>query len=113
MLAKPYRFTLALEFRKLKKEGRLINGELFGILVKRRGGQLSSRFGFVVSKLVDKRAVARHRIRRRLAEAVRLNLARIKPGNDLVFLTKKTIIGKTFKEVEAEVLRMCLVNLNR
>ena len=104
MLSRPYRFPLSREFKQLKKTGRLTNGPLFAILVKEKEGL--SRFGFVVSKLIDKRATVRHRVKRLLAEAVRLNLEKIKPGCDVVFLTKKSLPGKTFRETEAEVLRM-------
>lgn len=48
-----------------------------------------TRFAFVVSKNVDKRAVIRNRIRRVVREAVRLALPKITPGWDGVFLMRK------------------------
>jgi len=105
VLSKQYRFPLSLEFSRIKKEGKLTNGPSFGVLTRERGDQSFSRFGFVVSTRVDKRAVVRHRLKRLLAEVVRLNLAKIKPGIDSVFLVKKTMIGLEFKQVEGEVLQ--------
>ena len=45
-----------------------------------------TRFAVVVSKKVDKTAVGRNRIRRRLYEAVRLNFAKVKQPRDYVFV---------------------------
>ena len=106
MLAKPYRFPISRQFNILKKEGRLVNGSLFGLLVKNRPDNSLPRFGFVVSLKIDKRSVARHRLKRLLSEAVRLNLEKIKGGSDIIFLAKRTLSGKTFTEVETEVMAL-------
>lgn len=100
MLPKSYRFPLSTEFGRIKKEGQMINGSLFGLLIAKGYG---TRFGFVISTKIDKRAVARHRVKRLLAEAVRANLKKIKPGYDFVFLAKKSVVGKSFEEVKKEV----------
>jgi ribonuclease P protein component len=103
MLPKNYRFPLATEFEEIKKEGKLTNYMFLGVLAKKHQDQLFSRFGFVVSLKIDKRSVVRHRLKRLLAEAVRHNLRRIKPGFDVVFLTKKNLIGKDLGQVEGAV----------
>lgn len=48
-----------------------------------------SRFGFVVSKKIDKRAVLRNRIKRTLRNCLQECLAEIKPGIDFLFIVKK------------------------
>lgn len=105
MLPKRDRLPLTTEFDRIKKEGRMINGPLFGLLIATPapGGAGQTRFGFIVSTKIDKRSVVRHRIKRLLSEAIRFNLEKIKPGYDLVFLAKKEIIGKSFEEVKKEV----------
>jgi len=106
VLPKSHRLPLKSEFGRIKKEGRIINGPFFGLLVA-KNHQNQSRFGLVVSTNVDKRSVVRHRIKRLLSEAVRVILNRIEPGWDFVFLGKKGAEGKSFKEVQKAV-EFCL-----
>lgn len=107
MLSKKHRFPLTTEFDRIKKQGRIINGPLFGLLVAKppttNHQPQATRFGFIISTKIDKRSVVRHRIKRLLSEAARLNLDKIKHGHDFVFLAKKEIIGKSFREVKKEV----------
>jgi ribonuclease P protein component len=58
-----------------------------------------SRFGFVVSKRLGK-AVQRNRIKRRMREAIRLRMAHIKPGFDLVFIARQPIQQAGYGEIE-------------
>jgi ribonuclease P protein component len=48
-----------------------------------------SRFGFVVSKKIDKRATARNRIKRTFRACIEEALENIKPGLDFLFIVKK------------------------
>ncbi|MDP3987614.1 MAG: ribonuclease P protein component [Candidatus Levybacteria bacterium] len=52
---------------------------------------LYSRFGFVVSKKVEKRAVVRNRIKRIFRKCLEDNLEEIKKGLDVLFIIKKNI----------------------
>ena len=61
-----------------------------------------SRFGFVVSKKIDKRAVVRNRTRRVLRSIVEDLFPDIKTGFDLLFIIKKPIEKRT-EELEKEV----------
>lgn len=45
-----------------------------------------SRFGFVVSKKVDKRAVVRNQVSRKFQHSIKELLPRITPGYDLLFI---------------------------
>ena len=58
-----------------------------------------SRFGFVVSKRIGK-AVQRNKIKRRMREATRLRLAKIKPGFDLVFIARQPIAQASYADIE-------------
>lgn len=54
-----------------------------------------SRFGFVVSKKIDTRAVVRNRTRRVLRSVIEDMLEDIQPSFDLLFILKKPIEERT------------------
>ncbi len=58
-----------------------------------------SRFGFVVSKRLGK-AVQRNKIKRRMREATRVRLSRIKPGFDLIFIARPPITQVEYPGIE-------------
>ncbi len=58
-------------------------------------GLLYSRFGFVVSKAIDKHAVVRNRTRRVLRSFIEEKLNTITPGYDFLFILRRTIAEKT------------------
>jgi len=62
-----------------------------------------SRFAFVVSTKVAKRAVDRNRMKRVSRESVHHLLPTIKSGYDIVFVVKKNFADKTEIEVEKEL----------
>lgn len=62
-----------------------------------------SRIGFIVSKKVSKKAVERNRTKRLFREAVRLDVARIKPGHDLVFIVLNSAKEKDLTEIKKEI----------
>ena len=64
---------------------------------------IDSRIGFIVSKKVSKKAVERNRIKRLFREAVRLDMARIKPGYDLVFIALNSAKEKDLTEIKKEI----------
>lgn len=105
MLPKNYRFPLRTDFTSAKKKGKIFQDKLFGLIVADQlpGAAANSRFAFIVSKKISKKAVQRNRIRRILSEQVRLLLPKIKPGFDNIFLVKKDILGKTSADVGREV----------
>lgn len=47
-----------------------------------------SRFAIIVSRRIDKRAVVRNRLKRRLGEAVRALTGKIKPGNAILITAR-------------------------
>lgn len=62
-----------------------------------------SRFAFVISTKVDKRATKRNLVKRRLREIVRLRLKKIRGGYDIVFIAQKGIVERPYKELEKQV----------
>ena len=109
MLPKQYRLPLRTEFNRLKKEGKLFQGKLCSLLVSHsreagpRFARQPSRFAFIVSNKIHKKATKRNKIRRLLSEAVWQFLPEIKPGSEGVFLVKKSIIGANYQQIKQEV----------
>lgn len=62
-----------------------------------------NRFGFVVSKKVDKRAVIRNKVKRMLRGEIELKFEEIKKGFDILFMLNKEIVNATKDEI-GEVL---------
>lgn len=102
MLPKQYRLPLRTELVRVQEEGRIFQGRLFSLLVAKREKNRPSRFAFIISTKVHKKATKRNRARRLLVEAIRELLPKIKPGFDCVFLAKKPIIGKESVEIKKE-----------
>lgn len=106
MLPKKHRLMLSKDFEILKNQGRRINGPLFNLIVAKRDENQPPRFGFVVSRKIDKKAVRRNRCKRLLREATRPFLSSAKPGYDVLLLAKKPLKEKSFGETEEEMRRM-------
>ncbi len=65
-----------------------------------------SRFGFVVSKKISKKAVERNRAKRLMSEAIRLTDEKIKPGFDVVFISRVGIVNKSMGEIKESVEKL-------
>ncbi len=64
-----------------------------------------SRYGFVVSKKIDKRAVVRNRLKRSIRSCIEQSITQIKPGYDMLFiLRKKSLEEKNMCEVVIKLL---------
>lgn len=103
MLPRKHRLPLRTDLVRVQEKGKLFQGRLFSLLVAKRKKLETSRFGFIISTKIHKKATKRNRARRLLVEAIRNLLPKIKPGFDCVFLAKKTIIGKELREIKKEV----------
>ena len=103
MLAKKYRFHSRGGVRHTYQKGKTIRSpKLSLIYVKNdRGFQ---RFGVVVSKKIEKSAVGRNRIRRRLYEAIRAELPTYSAKNDCLFVVySKDLLTLSFADLQALV----------
>jgi ribonuclease P protein component len=61
-----------------------------------------NRYRIIVSKKVSKKAVVRNKIKRRIREILRC--LDIKPGYDIVVITNKEIVDKSFQEIKQMLL---------
>lgn len=76
------------DFQRLARKGRSVSVPAITLKYIPNGLQFS-RFGFVVSVKTDKRAVVRNRVKRRIREIIRLKLAKIKPGYDIMMVIRR------------------------
>lgn len=98
-LPKTYRFTSKKEFDFVKKNGKIIHAPLFSSLVLEDKNATIPKFGVIVSKRIDKKAVVRNRVRRIIYEAVRLLLPEVRQNIRVIFLAKQAVKGKKTQEV--------------
>lgn len=108
MLPANQRLQRNQDFRRVYKRGREYVHPLAVLYVMRRTGEEAvqipgRRVGFVVSKKQGN-AVVRNRIKRRLREAMRLQLHQVKPGAyDLVFVGRGRLKTAAWTEIQEAV----------
>lgn len=101
MLSRKYRFHSRGGVRYTYAHGKTIRTPKMSLVYNdnSRGFQ---RFGVVVSKKVEKTAVKRNRIRRRVYEAIRAELPNYNLKRDHIFVVySKEVITMDFKELRA------------
>ena len=102
-LPRKHRLSGKKEFEKVFKKGKTINSET--LRIKFIPNHLSfSRFGIIVPLLVSKKATIRNKTKRRLGEAIRLNIGGIKTAYDVVIIVKPEILRKGRNETRKEIL---------
>lgn len=62
-----------------------------------------SRFGFVISKKIDKRATVRNSVKRKLSASIEEIFDRIESGNDFVFFPRPSLVNLKQQEVLKEI----------
>lgn len=102
MLPKEHRLKRKKDFERVLKKGKLLVKD-FLILKTVKNNLKTTRVGLVVSQKVSKKAVLRNKVKRKIREAVRDNLKKIKLGYDLIFFAKKAIERKSLSEIKKEV----------
>ena len=102
MLPPRHRLKRKKEIERVFKNGRGFK-EDFLILKVVKNNLKDSRFTFVVSPKVSKKAALRNKIRRRLSELVRLKIKKIKKGIDGVLLATPGLEEKDFWEIEEAI----------
>lgn len=106
MLASKYRFHSRGGVKYTYQKGKTIRTPKFSLVFtpNQRGKQ---RFAVVISKKVIKSAVGRNRVRRRIYEAIRLNLTEIPESYDYIFIVfSKDLKTMDFTEIEKLVLKL-------
>lgn len=99
------------DFARILRQGKFYQ-DIFLSLRETKNDLSQTRVGFIVSKKVSKKATIRNKVKRRLREAVRDELNKLKLGKDIVFFTKKGIEDKNFWEIK-EVVGKLLKRLGK
>lgn len=90
MLAKQYRLPRTVSFQNAKS----FSSHFFRVLIQ-ENAFAQNRFGFVISKKIDKRAVVRNRLRRLLSHLV-VEFSQTGSGQDVLIIVKQSFFkGKS------------------
>jgi ribonuclease P protein component len=109
MIGAAHRFHGYNSLRGVYQRGQTVRGTMLSLRFAPRQPGRPYRVAVVVSRKVDKSAVRRNRIRRRIYEIVRRHDAAIRPATDLVF----TVFDGQLAELEAPQLEVAISQLLR
>lgn len=105
-LPKLHRIRKEKEFKNVFLKGKIFHGNFLNLKIINNNLNIS-RFGFVVGVKISKKAVLRNKIKRRLKECARLNLAELKRGFDVIIVViKKDAIGQKFNIICGEIITL-------
>jgi ribonuclease P protein component len=107
MLRRAHRFHGHNSLRLVYARGHTARVPLLSLKYAYRESTRPYRVAVVVSRKVNKSAVIRNRLRRRLYEVVRRQERLVAPGTDLVF----TVFGDELAELEAHQLEVMVITL--
>lgn len=107
MIGRTHRFHGYGSLRGVYQRGKTARAPLLNLRYAARDPKKPYRVSVVVSRKVNKSAVTRNRIRRRIYEIVRRQGQDIKPGTDLVF----TVFDDQIAELEAAKLQASIKDL--
>jgi ribonuclease P protein component len=85
MLKKNLRIRKQKEFDFLYRKGKKLRSKYF-IIIFVANDIGFNRFAFIVSTKVDKRAVVRNKLKRRMREIIKANYEKIKPNFDFIII---------------------------
>ena len=116
MLPKQYRLKKRVAFKATYRTG--ISYHKDGITLfcgKKKKDNTPTKFGFVVSKKIHKRAVKRNRIKRLLRESLRLYIKNQENFDtqyiSIIFAASTKLLNKNFVEINKSVLKlMSIIN---
>lgn len=104
MLPKEYRLLKKKDFQLVFKKGKSLKEGGFILNFLKLDQKDDLKIGFIVSTKVHKKATRRNRLKRRMREAIRKNLPKIKRGYFLVFVALSQAIQYDFPTIEKELL---------
>jgi ribonuclease P protein component len=105
MLSKENCLKKRKDFDNVFKGGKTIAGELIFLKVIKNNLDIS-RLGFVIGLKISKKAVIRNKIKRQLRGIIKENLSDIKPGLDVIIISKPDIIDKNYQEIKNDLEKL-------
>lgn len=98
-----FRLRNSRDFLRLRDKGLKIYSSHFLLLYAPSESDIS-RLGITVSAKVDKRAVVRNRIKRRIRDIFRVHKRYLMDGFDIVIIARKNAGRLTFDQCKQEIL---------
>jgi ribonuclease P protein component len=104
MLQKVNRLVKKKDFDRVLRFGQGIILKDLGLKIIKNDLPIT-RFGFIVSNKIAKRANKRNKLKRRLRDIIRLKIKekRLKDGLDAVVIARQGILDRTYLELKEEV----------
>lgn len=107
MLPKENRLNQKKDFQRVFQKGKGLRENL--LTFKWISNNLKvSRFGFVISKKISKKAVVRNKIKRRLREKVRIKLSHLRKGIDGVIIVQPGAAKEKNQEIAKNLNKILL-----
>ena len=110
MLPKENRLKKRSAFAATYKTGKTFHKDgITMFLGKEKNNDFPTKFGFVVSKKIHKRAVKRNRIKRLMRESVRLILKEEELPNkymSVIFVASSKLLEMNFKEIDSVIKKL-------
>jgi len=97
MLSQRYRLP-SFDIPRILKHGVRVAGNGI-VLITQNNEKDVSRFTFIVSTKIDKRATVRNRVRRLMSESIRLLLPVMTKHIDCIMIARRELVGLSQKEV--------------
>lgn len=105
MLAKINRLQKTKDIERVFKKGKGVKEGLL-ILKTVKNNLDNSRFGFIVSQKVSKKASLRNKVKRRLRDLVKGRFKKIKRGKDNLLIALPGLERKSFEEIEEAINKL-------
>jgi ribonuclease P protein component len=104
MISRTHRFHGYNSLRNVHRHGRIVRGPLFAIKSLPNPKRKSYRLAVVVSRKVNKSAVARNRIRRRLYELARASEADFtQPADIVITVFNDSLLELSHRDLQAQL----------
>lgn len=112
LIPKKYRLKKKGDFQKIFEHGKSFAGPYFVLYLKKKEEQRPSRIGFAVSKKMGT-AVLRNKLKRKLREAIRPLIPRVKENYDIIVVARSRLKKISFQETRMQLMlilnKACLV----
>lgn len=103
MIPRKFRLSGKGNIEKVKRDGRSVQSDTFGLKYLKNSSDLNSRFGLVVSKKISAKAVIRNKIKRMIRYSFMQLAPAISEDYDILLFAKKNILGSSTASVLKEL----------
>lgn len=105
MLPKKFRLKKKTDFKKTYQLGKSLANQYLVLYFKENNNIDENKIAFAVGKKIGK-AVIRNQIRRKMREACRNQLFRLKESYNIIFIARSKIKGISYQDVERQMLAL-------